>query len=257
MSIHLLETREFPFGPGLFETIRLENGKPVFLKEHWERLSASCKALELPCPWTFEEVEQKFGTGTHFHGRNSKKMCACPEFSGRNRLIYKNEEQGPELSIQFLASKPIPDSWTLFPVTITPHPQALHKITDRQTYEDWHETAIRNGANDALLITNDGEILETTRANIFLVKNGKLYTPVLDGRILPGLARRRIMEEAKALEIPVYEKLIRKEDVSQADEIFVTNSIIELLRVTEIAGLWKNTGLSDGFRADMFVEKLR
>lgn len=226
MPLQWLESEAFPFGPGLFETMRLEEFTPIRFAEHWNRIQTSCKQLDLPYPFSSEETLREIN-------QHARKLG---NHAGRMRFFYRLEGSCPVLSAQFLTLNQPPSAWSLLPVTVSPHPHARHKITDRKPYEDLHDYAVKNGADDALFVTEQNEILETSRANIFLLRNEELYTPPLDGRILPGIMRSEILRAARQRGISVHETRIQREDLEHADTVFITNSVIGFSPVYRIIG---------------------
>jgi branched-chain amino acid aminotransferase len=216
----------FPFNPkGLFETFPAQKGKLLFFQEHWVRLCQSCSMLGYPFPYKKEEVKEKILTAV---GDNLAIV----------RLTYTLNGSQPQLSFQLLPNRKKKESLKLLPIIASPHPKASHKITAREIYEEYFRNATERGADDALLIKPNGEILETTRANIFLVSQGKIITPPL-GEILPGIVRNWIIKTASTLGISVEERKITLEDIQEAEEIFATNSLIGLVPVAKIFGIKK------------------
>jgi len=90
------------------------------------------------------------------------------------------------------------------------------------------------GFDEAILINTRGRIAEAATSNIFLVKREKLVTPSLASGILPGITRGVIIEIAKRLKVRVTEKLVTRRELLDADEIFLTNSLAEVLPVTRV-----------------------
>lgn len=232
MPVMYLPSDEFPFGEGLFETFRFEGERFFFFEAHWKRLSASCPALHYPFPFVQEEVRTALRS-TIREKENQKQ-------SGVIRLTYRNEKEGPALLAQILPPRPPQTSWILLPQKITPHPLACYKITDRKRYEEEYKKAVRIGASDVLFLSPLGEVLESSRANFFLVKNGKLFTPPATGNLLPGIMRDQVIQCVKNAEMPFSEESISEDVLSSADEIFVTNSVTGIVSVSEIAGIWRS-----------------
>lgn len=98
-----------------------------------------------------------------------------------------------------------------------------HKWADRS----WlGATQIRLPADALPLLTDlDGTVLEASRANVFTVRDGALFTPPLDGRILPGITRARVLEIAATDGLETHEAELSHEDLLAANEVFLTGSI--------------------------------
>lgn len=231
MPLVFLESEEFPFGEGLFETLPWKNG-PVLFEAHWERLRASCRALNYSFPFQRDLILKAL------HEKIQDESIL--------RIVYRNENGSPSLSAQILKPRAIPKSVVLLPVTISPHPLARHKVTQRETYEALRKKALDAGAYDALLLSPEGNVLETTRANIFVKVNGVLKTPPLNGQILPGVVRNQVIQSMNAEpfgdsprpgnanlgtvpKISIREELITQNQLAAAEEIFITNSVIGIV----------------------------
>ena len=94
--------------------------------------------------------------------------------------------------------------------------------------------AYMDGFDDAILLNRSGNIAEATSANIFWVKNGRLYTPPLTAGCLDGMSRKHIISLARKHKIPAFEKNINLNNLLKADEIFITSSLKLILPVTKI-----------------------
>lgn len=91
-----------------------------------------------------------------------------------------------------------------------------------------------SGSDEAILMNTKGHVTEAATSNIFFVKKGALITPSLDSGILPGITRSVVIKIAQKLHIKVVEKKVVPKDLLTADEIFLTNSLAEVLPVTKI-----------------------
>ena len=80
-------------------------------------------------------------------------------------------------------------------------------------------------------------MLEAARANVFAVHDGALFTPPLDGRILPGVTRARVIELAESAAIPVHERPLHRNDLLRADEVLLTGSVRGIQRVDSLDGV--------------------
>lgn len=98
-----------------------------------------------------------------------------------------------------------------------------HKWTDRSRLEQ----ALAGLPEDSipLIVDTDGTVLEASRANVFAVRDGALFTPPLDGRILPGITRMRVLEIAEEADVEARESSLSHADLLAADEVFLTGSV--------------------------------
>jgi para-aminobenzoate synthetase / 4-amino-4-deoxychorismate lyase len=193
---------------GVFETLLVVDGEPVELEAHLRRLARSLAEVysqELP-----RQLEDKL------------RQAAADVDLGRLRLTLAPVEDG--LRLDLLAGGV--ESEAVFPergVHLCSHsvPGGLgsHKWVDRKGIN-------RPAPGEAgALITDEGEVLEAGWANVFAVRGGALFTPPLDGRILPGTTRAALLELAAAEGIEIHERPLPTEDFLNAEETFLTGSI--------------------------------
>jgi para-aminobenzoate synthetase component I len=193
---------------GVFETLLVVDGEPVELDAHLARLGRSLAEIysqELPTL-----VEEKLRRASHGLGL------------GRLRLTLAPVEDG--FRVDLLAGGV--DSETVFPgggVHLRSHEFAGglgdHKWVDR-------EGTNRPAPDEAgALIVDEGEVLEAGWANVFAVRGGTLFTPPLDGRLLPGTTRAAVLGLAAQLDIESSEQPLHPDDLLTAEETFLTGSI--------------------------------
>lgn len=204
---------------GIFETLLVVEGDPVELEVHLRRLAQSLEAVysqELP-----KQVE----------GELRRAAAGIP--LGRLRLTVVPAEDG--LRLDLLAGGV--ESEAVFPsrgVKLRTHSVTgglgPHKWVDRK--------GINRPAPDeaGALIVDAGEVLEAGWANVFAVRGGTLFTPPLDGRLLPGTTRAALLTLAAAEEIEACEKALRPEDLLHSDEVFLTGSIRGIEPALELDG---------------------
>jgi len=101
----------------------------------------------------------------------------------------------------------------------------------------WHlEEAQKEGWTEVILLNERGEVAECTSANIFCVKDGKIFTPPLSSGCLEGVTRSLLLEIAPRAGVPLSEKTLKMDDLYVADEAFITSTNRSLLGVSEIEG---------------------
>ena len=101
--------------------------------------------------------------------------------------------------------------------------------------------ALHRGYDDALFFNERGEVTETTTANIFLIRGQGLITPPVSAGLLPGVARHLLLASAGDNGLGAEERRITAADLEGAEEIMVSNAVVELLPVKEIAGIFTGT----------------
>jgi para-aminobenzoate synthetase/4-amino-4-deoxychorismate lyase len=209
---------------GLFETLLVADGNTVRAAPHLERLEASAREL--------------FGHDLPAELADSVAAAARPLELGRMRIDLLPEDGGLRFEIK---TEPI-DPAIFFPdrehgadVRTIRHPDwaGAHKWADR----DWLESVEAElGEEVPLILTDDGEVLEAGRANLFVVTGGGIATPPADGRILPGTARAATLELAADLGVPAAERHLYLDDLRGADDLFLTSSLRGIRPVRSVDG---------------------
>jgi para-aminobenzoate synthetase/4-amino-4-deoxychorismate lyase len=214
---------------GLFETLLAADGRPVRLAAHLDRLDGSTREL--------------FGQGLPAGLEKAVVDAARPLALGRIRvdLLPQGRDFGDTPDLRFeIAAEPI-DPKTFFPakehgadLRTIHHPKwaGAHKWADR----DWLESVEAELGETVPLIVDGDEVLEAGRANLFLVKDGALATPPLDGRLLPGTARAATLALAADLGIPAAERPVSLADLQAADDLFLTSSLRGIRPVRTLDG---------------------
>jgi para-aminobenzoate synthetase/4-amino-4-deoxychorismate lyase len=182
---------------GVFETMLVRDGQPIWARDHLARLGASVRALyDAALP---ESIEARLADAAAGHALARLRVRAIPQGAS-----------SPVLNVELAPLDPAvvaPSAW-------------LEQIE-----------GLAGGGVRPLLVTRAGELLETTRANVFLVHDGVLATPPLDGAILPGVVRAAVLEHARRLGIEAHERPLTVEQLRGADEVLLSNSLVLLERI--------------------------
>ncbi|HXR61839.1 MAG TPA: aminotransferase class IV [Solirubrobacterales bacterium] len=204
---------------GIFETLLVVDGKPVELDAHLQRLAQSLETVYSLAPPP--QAEEEF------------RRAARALDLGRLRLTAAPAEDGPQLHL--LAGGV--ELGAVFPE----HGVKLrtHQVAGGLGAHKWaHRPGInRPGPEEAgAVIVDEGEVLEAGWANVFAVRGGTLFTPPLDGRLLPGTTRAAVLELAAAEGIEAREQSLRSADLLGAEETFLTGSIRGIEAAEELDG---------------------
>jgi branched-subunit amino acid aminotransferase/4-amino-4-deoxychorismate lyase len=117
-----------------------------------------------------------------------------------------------------------------------PGPLGAHKTTSRLAYHLAGEEARVAGVDEALLVTDAGQVLEGAASSVFAVVGGDLVTPPLGAGILPGITRERVLRLCARLGLPARERALTLAELRSASELFLTNSVQEVVPVAVLDG---------------------
>ena len=248
--VHVL-THALHYGSGVFEGIRCYNamkGPAVFrLKEHLQRLLNSAKVYHMKVPYTLEELRAATKETVK---ANSMKECYIRPIvyvgygeMGLNPLknpvdvaiamwswgTYLGED-GLKHGIRTKISSFERMNSNVMPPVAKATGQYINSILAKIE-------ALNAGYDEAIMLDNRGLVSEGPGENIFMVKNGELYTPPLYASILEGITRDSVMTLAEELGIKVHETDIDRGNLYLADEVFFTGTAAEVTPIREIDGI--------------------
>jgi aminodeoxychorismate lyase len=225
------QNRAFRYGDGLFESIRVFNGKMPFYNHHFERILRGMKALKMNIPSYFNPH--------YIKNEMSKTLEKQP--NSRVRLTVFREDGGfytpATNNINFLIeSSPLPESKYLLndlgltigvftEYKLRQTPTSAFKTSNSLPYVLAGIFAKENSFEEILLLNTEGPVAEGISSNIFIVKENKLITPSLSTGCVGGIMRQIIFEIAQEQEISCMESNISVQDVAEADEVFYTNAM--------------------------------
>ncbi len=242
VQLHVL-SHGLHYASCVFEGERVYNGRIFRLREHSQRLIDSAKALGFEIPYSLADIKQATLDTVTAQGfadayvrpvawRGSEMMGVSAQETKIHFAIAVWEWPSyfsPEARMRGIKLKT--SSWKRPSPECAPvHSKAagLYMICTLSKHE-----AEADGFDDALMMDWRGQVAESTGANIFLVKDGKLYTPIPDC-FLNGITRRSVIELAKGHGIKTIERVIMPEELPDADEIFVTGTAAEVTPVGQI-----------------------
>lgn len=225
------------YGMGLFETLRAAGGRAFRLDDHLNRMIASAKALKIPFGYRPSEITDAIGQTLEANGLTDARMRMtlssqpAQVSSGKGTLLitaapfasYPKEyyDKGMRVILSDFRQH-------------SKDPLCGHKTTSYGGRLTALKIAHEKLAGEALWFTHDNKLAEGCISNVFLVRDGVLYTPRLETPILSGIARKTILELAAQLNIQAIEQDLTIHDLLAADEVFLTNVIMTALPVTGI-----------------------
>lgn len=205
-------------GDGVFEVVRLYGGRPFAWGEHLERMERSAAAIHLPLDRS--AFERDLGPLLERHGTADAQLRLIATRAGRRILL-----------VEPLAERP--DSVSLATVTYSPS-VILDRVKSLSYAANMHATRIANqrGADEALLVSPEGRVLEPPTATVFWAgEDGVLRTPSLENEILDSITRRRIVAA-----LPVEEGTYDVAELGRCAEAFLASTTREVQPVSAIDG---------------------
>ncbi len=231
------------YGDGVFEGIRSYNNLIFRMKEHIDRLYRSADAIGLKIPLTKTEmIEATINTvkanglsdsyirlvvtrGTGDLGLDPRKCKKATIFIIAGKIsLYPEEYYKKGLAIITATTR------RNIPQALDPRIKSLNYLNNILAKID----AIKSGTEEAIMLTHEGYVAECTGDNIFIVKKGALLTPPVSVGALEGITRDAVMHLAKKMDIPFRDKMLRMEDLYDADEVFLTGTAAEIIPVIAI-----------------------
>ena len=235
--------RGFCYGDGLFETIRVNYGKIFRLEQHINRLLGSLEQILIELPMTRLELMRAVQETLD---RNKFKN-AIIRLAVTRGITHSNIQIDPA----------IPPTLVINIYPFTPPRKVIYKkgiqiklfqeranlingTTNRLKSCNYLSNILvknlseRNNFMEGVIVDPDFGVTEGTTSNIFLVKNGFLKTPSINPYVLAGITRQVVLDIAKEHKIPFVEGPITAIELVNADEVFITNSGIEIVPVTQI-----------------------
>jgi branched-chain amino acid aminotransferase len=234
--------RGFMYGDGVFETMRSYAGVIFKLDEHVNRLYTSLSVLGIRPPYAKERLKSIINRSLKVNGLKSAYVkVIITRGEGRFGIGYKDAFK-PNIVVVSKNFDGYP-GW-MFDRGISAEIAGIRqndqsvlsrvKSLNFLGYILARFEAKDMGYDEAILENASGHIAEAATSNIFLVKKGALITPSLLSGILPGIARATVIGIARKIGMPVKEKTILRKDLLNADEVFLTNSLAEILPVTKV-----------------------
>jgi branched-chain amino acid aminotransferase len=243
------------YGDGVFEGIRVYNGRIFRLDQHLDRLFNSAKAIMLPIPLTRKQlVEACCGTcrqnklkdgyirlvvtrGVGYLGLNPFRCKNPTVFIIADRIeLYPEEVYRKGLKLITASTQ------RTNPAAMSPSIKSLNYLNNILAKIE----AVNAGTLEAIMLNAQGHVAECTGDNIFIVRGGKLETPPVSAGALIGITRQVVIDLAAKRKIAVSEPNLTRYDLSTADEVFLTGTAAEIVPVSSIDGRIIGSGRPGG-----------
>jgi len=235
----------FLYGEGIYETLRTYHGRLFLYDRHMRRMRNSARLIDLVLPFTDDEL------ATRIH-----ETIDAAALEGGEAYVRVLVTRGVGELTYDLKATPQP-SWVIIAKPLVPpaaeaydrgvkvvlvdvvrnHPESVNpaiKSNNLMNSALAAQQALKRGGFEAVMRNYRGELTECTQSNLFIVKNGAVFTPPLESGLLPGITREFVFELGRDAGIDVHEKVLRDDDLFGADEAFLTSTTRELLPVVTV-----------------------
>ena len=226
----------------MFETMRAYRGRVFRLEQHLDRLAASARTLG----WSVIPDPEETGANV------ARVLTELGAQDGRVRLTVTSGSlrgaAGAEPELTIVASATLGGTYAAelyergATVVVSRYRQSRfdptvgHKTTSYFARLAALRGAHAAGALEALWLDDNGQVAEGAVSSVFAVRGGRVHTPALDTPILPGITRAAVLELAAELEVMVEERALAVGDLCAAEEVFLTNSMMEVMPVVSVGG---------------------
>ena len=239
------------YGDGVFEGMRSYKNLVFRMKEHLDRLWESAQSIMLTIPYTKKQMSdlviqtlQKnkltdayirlvVTRGTGDLGLDPRKCKSATVFIISDKIVLYDEERYSK-GVDIIT---VPTTRNL-PEAVNPGIKSLNYLNNILAKIE----ATNSGFCDAIMLNHQGYVAECSGANIFIVKDGSLFTPPTYVGALKGITRDAIIDTSRKLHVPFEEKVLTRHDLFNADECFLTGTAAEIVPVVKIDGRVIGTG---------------
>ncbi|PYZ96204.1 branched-chain amino acid aminotransferase [Alteribacter lacisalsi] len=235
----------FLYGDGVFEGLRVYSGNVFKLEEHLDRLYDSAKSIMLEVPYTKEEMTSII-TGTVQRNQLESAYIRVVVSRGAGNLGL-DPAACAEPRVVVIAEK-----LSMFPEELYDQGLRLGSVASRRNRPDVLSPQVKSlnylnnilvkieanqaGVDEALMLNDQGYVTEGSADNIFIVKNGTIYTPPVHLGALEGITRNTIIELAEEAGYKMKEQAFTRHDVFVADEVFLTGTAVEVIAAVDVDG---------------------
>lgn len=238
-----INDRGFLLGDGLFETMRVVNGRPFRMAQHLERMTRGLDFIRIKLPYAAKEL-QKFGSELIERNQLPNSILRVTISRGAGPRGYSSKNSGPPTVAMTLS--PLPETnpdeplqWSLVTSPFrVPASDALSsfKTTSKILNILARAEAEERGADEALLLNTNGEAAEAAGGNMFWVYRERICTVPTGRGVLPGITRAVVLEICQSLGLETNKRVIKPEMLRNAEGIFITTSALGIVPVVSFDG---------------------
>src|SRR5699024_2997616 len=233
-----IEDRGYQFGDGIYEVIGVYNRMPMLMDEHLERLQRSAQEIQLKLPVSVAKLKS-----------NLLELISLNDL--QEGIIYLQVSRGVASRWHEFPSEDVPPVWLAYtreekPMTYIEDHGATAVLTEdirwlRCDIKTLNllpnvvakQKAVENDAFEAILHRGK-TVTEASSSNVFIVKNGEIFTHPANNYILNGITRQRVLQLTEKLHVPVREQPFTVSDLLNADEVFVTATKLDIIPIIQV-----------------------
>ncbi len=235
--------RGFTLGDGLFETMRAFKNKVFRLEDHLDRFFNSTEEIYINVPYSKDKLKEIISKLLELNELDESilRLTLTRGISSRGLSIDPAKPSTLVILVQPFEGPPL--VWYDQGIKVTLHPSSATQVSGISTQIksiDYLSSVLvkkraeESNAQEGLLLDDKGRVCEGTSTNVFIVKNDSIMTPSISNFVLPGITRKIVMELAKNQNNFIEPGDIWVSDLENAEEIFLTNSVIGIIPVRQI-----------------------
>lgn len=237
-----MEDRGYQFADGIYDVVRAYNGKFFTLNEHVDRLFSSAEKIELVMPFTKDELKQLLSTLMKENGISTGNIymqvtrgigiprnhtytdpeLVPPVFTATTTIVPRDQEKMDRGMSAFI----VPDMrWLRCDI------KSISLLGNIMAKHEAH----KKGGDEAIL-HRDGIVTECSSSNVWMIKDGTIYTHPDGNLVLPGITKIMLLKVAREAGMLVKEEAFTIEDLKKADEVFASSTTMEAMPIISIDG---------------------
>ncbi len=234
----------FLYGEGIYETMRTYHRRPFLYDRHMRRLRRSAAMIELPLPFTDEELAAQIRDTQALATIDGEVYIRVLVTRGIGELTY-DPKATPNPSFAIIVKPQIDPEPGVYEVgvrvvivdIVRNHPDSVNPMIKSNNLMNSAlamQEALRSDAFEGVMRNYRGELTECTTSNLFIVKNKVALTPPLEAGLLPGITREFLFDIGKEVGVAVREQTLRDDDLFGADEAFLTSTTREAVPIVTV-----------------------
>lgn len=237
--------RVFLYGDGVFETMRSYNGVIFLLNDHLDRLYSAMKSLKIRQPFSSKETEKAIYELLRVNGlKDASVRVTVSRGVSKDRAFNISQNEAASLVITAIKFLPRPPRYYTKGIKVDiarsrKNSTSLSSNFKVPSYLDSiiaRNEAIPKGSFETFFLNESDHVCEGSVSSIFMVNGNRLMTPSLDCGVLPGITRKAVLKLAPYVALGTQEGKFTESELKDSDEVFVTNSLIEIIPVVNIDG---------------------